>query len=219
MAVLVRIRKHRVLAAVLVAGTITALLASGVAVAHHYDSLYPTATTGSNCAGGGIGTSPCRTDNKTVTYYYETNMEQRAVNAVGNRIGTQYEPTNLTFVLQSPPVYTGSAEMDIIFGSRGYIDSFYGAIGITWCNDNVNSQRCDQHYVYFDTPWYQANNWSKRRGNACHEIGHAVGLQHGARAHPTVSNSTASLRCLGIPSSTWIYLGSHNEDQIDGHWN
>ena len=109
MAGFTRVRNRGALASMFVACSLTALLASGVAFAHHYDSLYPTATTGSNCSSGGMGSGACRTDNKSVTYYYEPTIGYRAANAVADRIATQYEPTNLNFLVQNAPVFSGSA--------------------------------------------------------------------------------------------------------------
>ena len=193
------------------------------AAADHYDSLYPTGHTGNNCSDGFIGDGACRTDNSTVTYHLRT-ISSNLDTPVQNRIDTQYKVTDLSFVEHSNPVYSGNAETDIIIDEHGWVLSSYGWIGVTWCNDAVSGQRCDQHYIYFDSGWYASHSYTPDRiGNACHELGHAIGLKHGSLATPIggtaqPTNTWTSLRCLRIPSSTYPYAGSHNKDQINAHW-
>jgi len=127
-------------------------------------------------------------------------------------------------VEHTTPVYSGSAETDIVVVGASFMVSTYGLIGGVFCNDAVSTTRCDQQYVYLDIPWYDSQTYNPyRKGNACHELGHAIGLTHGSNAAPIgagsqPTDSWESLKCLGIPSSTYPVLGSHNKEQINGQW-
>lgn len=80
-----------------------------------------------------------------------------------------------------------------------------GVNGIAWCDDQVSGNRCDQHYVRLATTRVHAG-----ASTACHETAHAVGLTHGANAHPTVANDHGFLRCLRTSGTTDSELGAHN---------
>jgi hypothetical protein len=108
---------------------------------------------------------------------------------------------------QNPPVYTGSAETDIIY-QKGTLPG--GLLGQTLCDNAVNTQLCDQHYVVVstDTPDTRL---------VCHESGHGVGLTHGQQAAPRLANGDNSLGCMQDPNVEIPngLLGTHNTQAIN----
>lgn len=120
----------------------------------------------------------------------------------------QYNPTDLNASEQTPIVYTGTAETDIVFQVG---DPGTGLNGITWCNDAVTNVICDQHYVRIVAARVLATS-----STPCHETGHAVGLTHGLQASPTVPNENVNLECMRTPGTTVTTLGAHNVAQING---
>lgn len=166
---------------------------------------------------GGDGSVDCLTDNADVYFYMDSSgefeLEARDKNIVNSALRSEYGPTDLAITYDYSPVFSGSAETDIIYqeGSKN-IDS--DAIGVSWCNDSSGGDgtysvwECDQQYV-------------RIRGNdtidlavACHESGHAVGLTHGSDADPKVSNSNSVLGCMTTPSN-YTTLGSSNASNIN----
>lgn len=133
-----------------------------------------------------------------------------AETSINATLSGSYNGTHLNVSHASSPVYSGSAETDIIYISSpgGFVT---GDDGYTWC-DNVaaaNSFKCDQQYVNF-------RYTSTTRPLACHETGHAVGLLHGANSNPTSNNQASALQCMKktVSSADW-HLGSNNTTSIN----
>lgn len=88
----------------------------------------------------------------------------------------------------------------------------FGAPGIAWCDDAIDSLRCDQHYVNF------SDNGAVTPVRACHETGHAVGLLHGSDATPAVDDLTPELFCMQAPTAAIASntgLGAHNTAHVN----
>lgn len=106
-------------------------------------------------------------------------------------IGDLYQPTVLTMVVDDTPTYSGAGETDLIY-QKG---SLSGLVGLTWCNDAVDSSSydCDQQYVKFDS------GYAITKASSCHETGHAVGLVHGQDSYPVLTNVDSQLGCMRTP--------------------
>lgn len=146
------------------------------------DTIVPTANYGYKCAQGLSSATVCKTDNRTVTYYMDSNgayeLESPDRTAAKKAVARYREHTDLSNIsYDSTPSFSGDAETDVIFqeGAFGYPDSFKG---ITWCNDPVADYKCDQQYIRIRG----AGNYDE--DTAAHEFGHAIGATHGRDSSP-----------------------------------
>ncbi|SEC83488.1 hypothetical protein [Streptomyces melanosporofaciens] len=205
------------LLALAVAGLMTAVGISWAAIVT--DNMVPVGTDGAGAWGcrvdpdGGDGSTDCWTDNSNVYYYMDSGGEFRLEDVdkanVRSALSTEYSPTHLAIHYDADPVFSGSAETDIVYqeGSKN-LDA--DSAGVTWCN-GVGSGRydCDQQYIRIRG--YDAYT----KGRVCHETGHAVGLQHGSASQPSLGNQDTRLGCLQTPSAPGDHLGSNNKDHIN----
>ncbi|MGW5875729.1 hypothetical protein ACWFMI_04120 [Nocardiopsis terrae] len=194
------------------------LCAAGVSWAAITDSMFPTANTPNDCWNQNPeawDNVPCQTDNASVYYYMDSadafELERPDRDAVIDTMNYDYRPTDLTVTYDSTPSFSGTAETDIIYQEGRVSTKPPNVMGLTWCNDATNgwSVECDQQYVRI------RGNGVYDRGIACHETGHAVGLQHGGLSSPKLSNSDYRLGCLVNEPSDNASLGSHNRSMIN----
>ena len=174
------------------------------AAASHTDSMRPTANYSAFCATDNF----CQTDNISLTYFRQGTLNDTSKATIAAVLNNQFNPTDLNVSHQNPPVYTGGSETDVIYQRNASLRP--GVSAVTWCNDPIDSVKCDQHYVaFYNDFWAQTVT--------CHETGHAVGLTHGEDASPAVSSTDPSLACMRTyPHSNAPGLGSHNAGQING---
>lgn len=165
----------------------------------------PTANYSSACV---RTTSFCQTDNAALTFFSESSLDATSKGTVTSVLVNQFDPTDIDVRWESPPLYTGSAETDVIYQVNPTVLP-PGVSGWTFCDDPISSTRCDQHYVVF-----YSNFWA--RTVTCHETGHAVGLTHGQQAAPAISNTDPSLACMVSGGSNALGLGTHNRSEING---
>lgn len=173
------------------------------AFASPYDNMYTTANYFPTCDSSTF----CMTDNATLTWFTESSLSTQTRLNVDYILENSFEPTDLSVSIEDPPVYSGSAETDIIYRKTSLPP---GVLGQTWCENAVTSVKCDQHYI--DLADYVASYKV-----ICHESGHAVGLTHGLQASPSISNGDDRLGCMQTPISEitdWV-LGTNNIDQIN----
>jgi hypothetical protein len=191
--------------------TLTVVVTCGVsggkaALAHYegglwYDNMFPT----NNYASGTcVKDKICQSDNAGLSYYAETTLSLAGRTTVNSTMNNQYNPTDFTVRLESPPVYSGGAETDIVFRRLPVPGD---DVGLTRCDDPIDSVKCDQFYVDFDYP--DPGLWI-----ACHEAGHAVGLLHGGNGDPFITDNDADLACMKRTSSSTV-LGAHNVHMIN----
>jgi hypothetical protein len=189
---------------------------------HEVDSMVPTQTYRPFCYGTTdlLSGMVCQTDNANVYWYADSNdpgeLEANDVDSLENMLATQFAPTDLAIYYDSSPVFSGTAQTDIIYQeSEAALPLPSGYRGWTWCNDDVGTEAyvCDQQYVRIQSPdGYRIFGG----GLACHETGHAVGLLHGADAYPVLPSTDGRFGCMmneiyELP----YYLGSDQTHQIN----
>jgi hypothetical protein len=146
-------------------------------------------------------------------YFYmdshgEYELESPDRSSVNYFIDREFRPTSLAFHHDSSPVFSGSGETDIVHqeGSAGVSDD---KEGITWFDAaGGDGYDCDQQYIRIrGHGWYSTSV-------TCHETGHAVGLPHGSRSSPRLSNTDDDLGCMTTPAQTGD-LGFDNTQNIN----
>ncbi|MFE9171127.1 hypothetical protein [Streptomyces kebangsaanensis] len=167
------------------------------------DNMYPTKNTPWSCKDGNMGDGFCKTDNKDLTVWLQGSLSSAGKTKVRNAL-KHYNATDLVVSYPDKPSYSGDSETDIVY-QKGSVPS--GARGITWCDDAIGNNKCDQHYARFAAADPPAST-------ACHETGHAVGLTHGQNASPKLKQTDSRLACMVTPSQS-SELGSHNKSMIN----
>jgi hypothetical protein len=187
--------------------TIPLLVVLTLGLSGCFDNMYPTSNFNAYCDDFAAGEGhSCRTDPPTLTYFYQSTMEQADKDNTRDALD-YYEATVLDPTYQNPPVYEGDKETDIIY-HEGEVEGAYD--GISWCNNAVTWEVCDQHYVRFQTGQTPSD------GLACHETGHAVGFRHGVEASPRANNTHSLLGCMKTPVGAGDQLTNHLKGQIKG---
>ena len=205
--------------------TISVFIAPVGATAQSYDSIYPVSTAQPSCSNQSLGSGmPCLQDDSSVSIYIQNSLSQAGGMNVLWDIAWEYDPTDLTFSYQDPPIYNTSLpsdlETDIIFQMNSAIPPNFG--GMTWCDDMSGQpsggslpsfRRCDQTYIAFSPAIFPDN--TPNTNMVCHEVGHAVGLNHGDASSPAQPNNLFSLRCMRNPVPNDDYVGAYQQTQIN----
>ena len=206
------------------AAIVAALTVVSVASATHpYDSIYPTANANWTCGSGGGTPTPgdvyCQTDGTSMSFWIGGHASTSEVGQIRSVLYHEYDDTVLnpfevaTAVWHAP----GTGETDLIL-DEVEMDNYYpglGVLGAAWCDDAIDSSVCDQHYAFLDndvTPHHGGTGFTM---NACHEIGHTVGLTHPVNAAPSQLNGDSRFRCMNQGIYSWTGPGDNNKHQID----
>ena len=211
----------RVALAAVVVLTLVAVQAPAQAT-HEVDSMVPNSRYDPICLGGDMSVNAmgCQTDNADVWWYADSNdpgeLETNDQDSVRAMLAAQYSPTDLAIHYDSSPVFSGTAQTDVVYQEQeAAMPLPAGLRGIAWCNDDVPTQRskCDQTYIRIQSPdGYRIFGG----GLACHETGHAVGLLHGNNAAPAIEPDDARLGCMQNEVATLpAGLGSDQVHQIN----
>jgi hypothetical protein len=206
--------RPRLIVAVLAVAVGTSVSA---AFAHHanVDNMYKTANAQWTCSNGSFF---CRTDNSSLFWAAENSVSDEGRANIQWWMEAILEPTDLT-VTEELPVYTGSAETDIIFRVVPMLPG--EAWGMTWCQDAVSTARCDQHYMDFSAQRLLEFGFAATPPASliCHETGHAIGLTHGYDAAPRISDLDGNLGCMMTPFPIDLWdLWGHNIGQINAQY-
>ncbi len=146
----------------------------------------------------------------SLTYFSQSSLNSTSQSTITSVLNNQFNPTDLNVSNENPPAYTGGSETDTIYQKNASLP--LGVSGATWCDDPIDSTKCDQHYVAFYNDFWAQNI-------TCHESGHAVGLVHGPEASPQLSSTDPSLACMKTSDNyNSEGLGTHNVSQINGQY-
>ena len=168
---------------------------------------------------------PCLTDNKAVYWWLEGSIDRTTSTSdtiieksINDTMKRSYDGTDLSTAYDSTPVFSGTAETDIIYRSepRDFNDPDENLIGYMWCDSRTGGlTRCDQAYINF--LYANRDQYFSGRAVACHETGHAVGLLHGKDAYTrNISNTDERLGCMVTPIDGDLkYLDDSNVANIN----
>lgn len=183
----------------------------------------PTANTPNECDKGPFR---CKTDNATFQAYLG-NLGPVMTQETTDTLLDSYDTTDLNVDITSNPVYTGSAETDLIyhFVSQAQWPGGGNAAGLALCDDAASSSVCDQFYIY-----YQAENVNANINDnvylqklACHETGHGAGLVHASdswrRPVPNANTTHFWSYCMRTgDEAVSQLLGQHNAWIINANY-
>jgi hypothetical protein len=80
-----------------------------------------------------------------------------------------------------------------------------GTTGLTTCDSLVGSGACKTHSVRFSTNYTNIASTTARRGLACHETGHAIGLTHATSSTTCMTpGNTSSVNQWNPTEIGWI---------------
>lgn len=166
---------------------------------------------------GASGVSGCggvnRADN-AAHYFWYADLSGHMTNAVDWARSNDIDPTDITTYDDGAL----DAQTDVVVRDDYYVDycgvDWYtaevgGVIGLTTC-DSVNAAReCEKHTIRFSNTYTRYAETTERRGLACHENGHALGLLH----------STANTSCMrsADPTPAQDY-DAHDVAHINGNY-
>jgi hypothetical protein len=146
-----------------------------------------------------------------LTFHMETAMEAVRVDQVG--------PTHVT---TSSPSSSLTVYTDVVAFDANYVDycnqdwatssTDQGVVGYTTCHAPSPSDKCEQHSVRFNNRVTSDTGTLFHKFLACHETGHALGLQHRTPA-------SGELGCMPTGGSTgeWDYT-DHDIAHINAAW-
>lgn len=155
------------------AAGVFAVAAVGVPQSAHANNLVGT-NYSTGCSGG-----VHRDDGGTHTFQYESTGVN--VTSMENWTRTNvYDPTDLV-----TSFYTGSST-DVIVRDQDYTTycgyTWHGSGGTVYglyvCEAATGSGRCERSSIRYDLSYVNATTEANRRGLACHETGHSLGLAH-----------------------------------------
>lgn len=119
-------------------------------------------------------------DNKTHTIYYSSLDSSQATEVDDFR---NYLRNNTAVTDQT--VSVPDSTTDAVLYDEDYTtycgygwDGTFGILGLTTCVSINTAYECEKHEVRFDTSDYSALGSTGREHNACHELGHSLGLTH-----------------------------------------
>jgi len=137
--------------------------------------------------GGGVSDTGCdsdisRGDGAAYFFYYEgvNDPMREATNHIRN---TELDPTDINTSVDN----SSDEETDVVVHQDNYGDgNAYcgynwhpnGIIGLATCRSQNAANSCRRHDTWYDSSWTSAHGTAAQRALACHETGHAVGLQH-----------------------------------------
>lgn len=126
-----------------------------------------------------------------------------------------------TTVLNTESQFALQDSTDVVVRDRYYEDycgldwasssTSSGVIGFTTCNHITSGLSCGSGDVRYNNNWTVDVSTTPRRGLACHENGHAVGLKHRAP-------SSGELGCMTPGPSGEADFTSHDIAHINGYY-
>jgi len=132
--------------------------------------------------GNQSGTTGAHPDEDPHTYCFAGNVPADLRPNIDNAAFNALDPTQANVNFQGSCVLSGASETDAVFQN---VNLAPGVTGVTPCDDyesNPPTNQCDQYDVQLDYAQINvgAEDEIDQTQTACHELGHSVGLSHGA---------------------------------------
>lgn len=126
-------------------------------------------------------------------YYW--NLSSQMADAQEWVFGYIFNPTDL-FAYSDPTPTTDLVYRDLDYstycGYDWYAPGQGGITGLTTCDSLMGSGACRTHSIRFSTVYSGSASVTARRGLACHETGHAIGLTHATSASTCMTPGNSS---------------------------
>lgn len=135
------------------------------------------ATGATGCGGG----SPVNMADNAAHYFWYDSLTNGVENAQNNTRSSDYDPTDVNTFDDS----SAKPTTDVIVRDQDYSTfcgySWHpggGLWGLATCNSVNGADECESHDVRYDISYIEVATQAERRGLACHETGHSLGLMH-----------------------------------------
>jgi hypothetical protein len=161
----------------------------------------PPATAGWAGNTGGTGCTAVNMAGYSSLSFYYWNLSGAMTSAEDWVRSNDVDPTDLgtyNIVSQSADVVVRDLDYSTYCGLDWYSSSHGGGTtGLTTCDSLLANGRCSTHSIRYSTNYTSIASTSQRRGLACHETGHSIGLTH--------ATSSSSCMVLGATNPAQGY--------------
>lgn len=145
-------------------------------------------------------------DNRDHYFWYDA-LEANVQNQQDWTRTNNYDPTVVNTFNDS----SENATTDAIIRDQDYTTycgytwhgSVGGLVGLTTCNSLNGVNECESHVIRYDNSYFNVASLSDRRGAACHETGHSLGLTHRDDGN-----------CMKGSTPVDPTLGTHNTNEL-----
>ncbi len=165
--------------------------------------------TGSTGCDGGLNEA----DNATHTFHY-VDLAEHNENATTWARANILNPTAVNTVYDSTlddltDVVVRDQRYDDYCGHDWMTPGNSGVVGLASCDDDNSANECERHTVRYNINFTAGTTTANRRGLACHELGHTLGLAH----------RTSSTSCMqqGYPKPALAY-STHDRDHLNDNY-
>ncbi|NUT35544.1 MAG: hypothetical protein HOV79_21030 [Hamadaea sp.] len=146
-------------------------------------------------------------------YFHYVDLSDHMTNATDWARTNNINPTDVNTYYDS----TLDNLTDVVVRDQHYVDycgkdwmqvpGDGGVVGAAFCDRLNSADECEQHTVRYNLNFTGGTSTDNRRGLACHEQGHALGLAH----------RDGSCMEQGYPKPTLNY-SSHDRDHLNGNY-
>jgi hypothetical protein len=151
-------------------------------------------------------------DNAAHYFWYDSLASDvsSAENYIRNNI---YDPTDINTLDDS----SETASTDAIVRDEDYTTycgyTWHGAggttvWGLTTCNSLNGANECESHVIRYDNSYFNVATAGGKRGLACHETGHSLGLTH---------RDTGAM-CMQASGTYPVGLTTHDVDHLNNNY-
>lgn len=186
--------------------------AQSTEVASTSDIMYPTTNLSSYCDDG----IPCQTDSRWYDFYRHSSLNGTNFGGTAGAQpfqnmgdGSDMETSEIGYSNMDPKTvdaYMVITQLGTSTAARASCKEIYVLL---------SPYVCQSFRLYIDEE-ASGGTWNWAKALTCHEMGHTVGIVHGERAYPALSNTHSDLGCVRTPASESVRsLGTYVYSQIN----